>query len=235
MNQEEARTLLPWFAANALDADEARTVEAHVQASPELQQELAELQVLQQAVSDVADSEPAFRPELINDALRQIDEYEATRPAPASARVSSPGLLTKAVEWLRETLVDGWVRAPAGARLAMVAQFALILVLGGVLLTPTGPGTSSDPVYTTAAGKPGDGPAEAAGTALIIDFQPTVTEQRISELLADVGGEIVAGPSAQGRYTIRVAAESGADIEQVLGTLRSNSNQDAVRFVTKTE
>ncbi len=228
MNKEEARELLPWFAANALDADEARTVEAHLQASPELQQELAELDVLQQSVNDVAASEPAFRPTLINDALRQIDEYEATREVP-----TTPGLFTQAINWLRETLVDGWVSAPSGARLAMVAQFALILVLGGVLLTPTGPGTGDDPAYSTAAAQPTSGPSNAAGTVISIIFQPTVTELQIRELLANVDGEITAGPSAGGNYMIHVPAESDTDIKQVLNTLRSNP--DAVRFATKSE
>ena len=99
MNKEEAKTLLPWFAAGALEADEARAVEAHLQASPELQQELAELKVLQRAVGEVADSEPVFRPALINDALRQIDEYEATAPGTCRAEsVRRPGLITQAIE-----------------------------------------------------------------------------------------------------------------------------------------
>ena len=233
MNKEEAKTMLPWFAAGALETDEARAVEAHLLASPELRQELAELRVLQHAVSDVADSEPVFRPALINDALRQIDEYEATRPASASPNLLTPGLFTQAIDWLRETLVGGWVRAPSGARLAMVAQFALILVLGGVLMMPTGPGTESDPVYSTAAVRPADGAADAAGTAIAVIFQPMVTEQQMRELLTDVDGEIVAGPSAGGSYTIRVQAESDPDVTQVLDTLRSNP--DAVRFATKSE
>lgn len=227
MNQEEAKTLLPWFAAGTLDADETRAVEAHLQASPELRQELAEFQVLQRSVEDVADDEPVFDPSLIDDAFRQIDAYEAQRPAQ-----SAPGLLNKAVEWLRETLVGGWVNAPSGARLAMVAQFALILILGGVLLTPTGPGTDGDPGFRTAA-RSANGADDAAGTTLVIVFQPTVTEQRMSELLADVGGEIVAGPSAGGNYTIRVKAESDADVTRALDTLRSNP--DAIRFATKSE
>jgi anti-sigma factor RsiW len=232
MNQEEAKTLLPWFAAGALDADETRAVEAHLQASPELRQELAEFQVLQRSVEDVADDEPVFNPSLIDDAFRQIDAYEAQRPATAPPGLLITGLLNKAVEWLRETLVGGWVNAPSGARLAMVAQFALILILGGVLLTPTGPGTDGDPGFRTAA-RSANGADDAAGTTLVIVFQPTVTEQRMSELLADVGGEIVAGPSAGGNYTIRVKAESDADVTRALDTLRGNP--DAVRFATKSE
>ncbi len=235
MNKEEAKTLLPWFASGALDADETRAVKAHLQASRELRQELAEFQVLQQSVSQVADGEPVFDPSLIDDAFRQIDAYEAQRPAPASPGLVPPNLVTKAVEWLRETLVGGWMNAPAGARLAMVVQFALILVLGGVLLTPTGPGTQEpdNAAWSTAAGRSTNGPGDPAGTALVIVFQPTVTEQQIRALLADVGGEIVAGPSAGGNYTIRVKAEADADVAQALDTLRGRA--DAVRFATQAE
>lgn len=227
MNKEEAKTLLPWFAVGALDADEMRTVEAHLQASPELQRELAEFKVMQDAVND-AENEPVFRPALINDALRQIEEFEATQQTPAS-----PGLFSNAVEWLRETLVGGWVQAPSGARLAMVAQFALILVLGGILMTPTETGTDGEPAYSTAAARPADGATNAAGTALVVVFQPTATEQQMRDLLADVGAEIVAGPSARGSYTIRVESESDADVAQTLGKLRGYP--DAVRFASKAE
>ncbi len=228
MNKEEAKTLLAWFAADALDADETRAVEAHLQASPELRQELAELQVLQRSVGTIADGEPVFRPALINDALRQIDEYEATRSTPDSS-----SLPAKAIDWLRETLVDGWVRAPTGARFAMAAQFALILVLGGVLLKPTGPDANDDAVYSTAAARPINGAVDATGTTLVVVFQPTVTERRMRELLADIGGEIVAGPSVRGSYTIRLQTESDTDTVQALETLRGHS--DAVRFAMQSE
>jgi len=227
MNKEEAKTLLPWFAADALDADEIRAVEAHLQASPELRRELAEIRVLQRTVGTIADGEPVFRPALINDALRQIDEYEATRPAPDS---SSP--ITKAVDWLRETLADGWVHAPAGARVAIVAQFALILVLGGILLTSPDTGTNGDQVYSTTAARPMDSPA-ATGSMLIVVFQPTVTEQQIRQLLTDIGARIVAGPSAQGSYTILLPTTSEEGTMQALGALRAHP--DTVRFATQSE
>jgi len=227
MNKEEAKTLLPWFAAGALDADETRAIEAHLQASPELRRELAEIRVLQRTVGTIGDEEPVFRPALINDAFRQIDEYEATRPAP-----DSPNPLVKAVDWLRETLVDGWVRAPAGARVAIVAQFALLLILGGILLTSPGTGTNGDQVYSTAAARSPGGPA-ATGTRLVVVFQPTATEQQIRELLTNVGGKIVAGPSARGSYTILLSTTLEEDTMQSLGTLRAHP--DTVRFATLSE
>jgi len=227
MNKEEAKTLLPWFAADALNADEARAVEAHLQASSELRRELAEMRILQRTIGTIADEEPVFRPALINDALRQIDEYEATRRAP-----DSPNPLSKAVDWLRETLVDGWVHAPAGARVAIVAQFALILILGGILLTSPGAGPNDDQVYSTAAARSPSGPA-ATGAKLVVVFQPTATEQQIRQLLTDVGGKIVAGPSAQGSYTILLPTISKEDTMQALGALRAHP--DTVRFAAPSE
>ncbi|MFQ5636145.1 MAG: anti-sigma factor family protein [Gammaproteobacteria bacterium] len=228
MNREEAQKLLPWFAVGALDADEARAVEVHVENSPELQRELAEVRVLADAVGEVAPGEPAFRPALIDDALRQIDAYEnareARRPQPAS-----PGLFGQAVNWLRETLVGGWVGSPAGARLAMVAQFALILILGGVLLMPPGPGDGEPAYVTSSAGNVGAG--STGGVTIGVVFQPTVTELQMRETLADVGGEIVAGPSRQGSYSIRIDAADADEVERVIERLRGQP--DVIRFAAE--
>jgi len=225
MNREDAQKLLPWFAVGALDSDEARAVEAHLEDSPELQRELAELQVLEREVGEVRGHEPAFRPAMINDALRRIDEYEATRVAPAE-----PGVFARAVEWLRETLVGGWVGSPGGARLAIAAQFALILMLGGVLLAPQTP-DRGDATFATSAG--GNGADVIAGTTLTVTFHPDATEQRMRAALADVGGEIVAGPSTQGGYQVRIESTEAADIARAVMQLREQT--EVVRFAAELE
>lgn len=233
MNKDEAQKLLPWFAVGALDADEARAVEAHLQESPELQRELRELQVLESEVVRMSADEPEFRPALINDAWRQIDAYESTREA-RSAAPAAPGLFERAVNWLRETLVGGWVEAPAGARLAMVAQFALILILGGVLLMPPGAGPDGgEAAYvTSSAGNAADA-GLTGGATIAVMFEPTVTELQMREALAEVGGEIVAGPSLQGSYSIRIESTDTVDVERALEQLRGQS--DIVRFAAPVE
>lgn len=228
MNKEEAQKLLPWFAVGALDEDEARAVSAHLEGSPELQRELDELRVLEREVIRVTEDEPEFRPAAIEGAWRQIDAYERTREA-ADKAPAKPGLIENAVEWLRETLVTGWMRSPSGARVAMVAQFALILVLGGIVFMPAGQ-DAGDAEFQTLSGSAATAPA---GASLTVMFQPTVTEARIRETLADVGGEIVAGPSPQGNYTIRVDSTDAAGVELVLGQLRGQP--DVVRFATELE
>jgi len=225
MNREDAQKLLPWFAVGALDSDEARAVEAHLEDSPELRRELAELQVLEREVSEVREHEPAFRPAMIDDALRRIDEYEGSRTAPAM-----PGVFERAIEWLRETLVGGWVGSPGGARLAIAAQFALILMLGGILLAPQAP-DRSDATFATAAG--GNGADAIAGTTLTVTFQPDATEQRMRAALADIGGEIVAGPSSQGGYQVRIESVDTAEIGRAVEQLRERT--DVVRFAAELE
>ena len=225
MNKEEARNLLPWYAVGALDADEARAVEAHLAGSAQLKRELAELRVLHKTVGEVAEDEPQFRPALINDALRRIDDYEAAR----APQRSTDG--TSIVDWLRETLVGGWFGSPVGARVAMVAQFAVIAVLGGALLMPMVMGPA-DPgqVFTTSSGS--TSAPETGGTALTVLFEPDAAELEIRELLAEVGGEIVAGPSGQGAYTVRIDTESADEATRQLERLRG---ADAVRFAGEAE
>ncbi len=53
------------------------------------------------------------------------------------------------------------------------------------------------------------------------------------DLLADIGAEIIAGPSARGSYTIRLQAESDETVMQALSTLRKQP--DVVRFATMSE
>lgn len=227
MNKDEAQNLLPWYAVGALDPDEARAVEAHLEGSAELMQELAELRVLHNSVKEVADNEPVFRPTLINEALQRIDEYEATRPQENRSTSGS------VVNWLRHTLVGGWMTSPLGARVAMVAQFAMILVLGGALLMPMaqGPG-GTGAVYETSSG-PNAGPNDG-GTAVTVYFEPDAQERNISELMIDIDALIVDGPSGQGAYTIRLRPIEG-DAVTDQARLEQLRRADIVRFANKAE
>ena len=125
MNENDARDLLPWYAADALDADERAAVEAALEASPALREELAQLRVMEEAVSDTA-GEPQWNPALITQTLQRIDAYEAERSAPSGA--------SRLATWLRENLLEGWGGVPTLAKAAVGAQFALLLALGGAWL-----------------------------------------------------------------------------------------------------
>ena len=124
MNKDEAKNLLPWYAVGALEDDEAQAVEVFLNDSPELQQELAQLRVLGDAVAEVGEDEPVFRSELINDALARIETVEQVKPT-RTPIVEEPMTAQEGgfIAWLRDTLVGGWQESPGGARLAMVVQF----------------------------------------------------------------------------------------------------------------
>ena len=230
MNKDEAKNLLPWYAAGALEADEARAVEVFLDDSPELQQELAQLRVLSDVVAEVGEDEPAFRSELINDALARIETVEQVKPTRTpiveeSMKEQEGGIIA----WLRDTLVGGWQGSPGGARLAMAVQFAFILALGVVLLTPTGLDVPLEPadggVLVGTDGAPGQGPE------IKLSFNPDVTVGAMVDVINDIGGQIVAGPSTQGIYTIRLPEADEQQLDETVARLREDTA--TIRFVRK--
>ena len=68
-----------------------------------------------------------------------------------------------------------------------------------------------------------------------IAFQATAPEQAIRELLHQIHGRIVDGPSAKGMYRVEVVLSSGdpAELEGLLKTLQARS--DLVRFAERGE
>jgi anti-sigma factor RsiW len=224
MKPEEARELLPWYAAGALEPAEARKVEALLRQSPELDQELAEWRELRSTVAEVGDDEPKFRPELIDDAHRRIDAYEQTKRA--TRRERSASKRESSATSLVGSLFGLWNATPFGVRIAMAAQFAALAVLAGVLVT-RGPGEAT---FTTSSGT---NPAAEAGRRITVLFQPESSASEIQSVLAEAGAQIVAGPSGQDAYIIDVGRVDDQQLEQTLEQLRANAA--VVRFATAAE
>jgi hypothetical protein len=222
MKPDELESLLPWYLNGTLEADEARAVEAYLARSPEAREELDELRVLQRAVAEVGEEEPVFRPTGIHEALRQIDLHERERARAAEASLGAR------MRRVAERLLPGLGETPFAPRLALAVQLALILALGGVVLTQldgeTGYGTLS-------GGAAGVGPQ--GGALLSVAFQPGATEAELRALLDEVGAAIVAGPSAQQLYTVElgVAPESAMEVERRMKQLESRA--DVVRYVAR--
>src|SRR4029077_7466970 len=114
--------------------------------------------------------------------------------------------------------------APRPLRTALVAQAAMILLLlGAVAWSARRPGlpaaAAPGAAYRTLSNPE---PAPVASVPLRVMFQPQATEREIRELLRGVNGEITAGPSASGAYTVAVPA-AGEPVRVVLAHLRSES------------
>jgi hypothetical protein len=223
MKTEEVRELLPWYAAGGLDAEEAKKVEALLRESPELERELTEWRALESVVAEVGEDEPAFRPELLTDAHRRIDAYEETRTAtseaPTSARRMHKAQAAKpraaAAATLLERIFAVWDTTPFAARVAVAAQFAVLVALVGVL----GAQWSQEAGISTASG---GGAQTFDGPRVTVVFQPDRPLGEIQELLEQSGAEIVSGPSAIGAYVLDLGEVDEAQAAFVLDTLRNS-------------
>lgn len=214
MNENELRELLPWYAADSLEPEERAEVEAALAADEGLRAELAEIQVVHAAVGDTT-GEAQWNPALITRTLARVDVYEAERAAPEG--------LARIGVWLRENLFAGWSGVPTFAKAALAVQFALLLALGGSWLTQ--PDASGG--YTTVGLDP-----DAAQIKLA--FQPGIEEATLREILREIDGRIVDGPSALGLYTVELRGLDKQQDEEI-GALLAEllARKDVIRGAMK--
>jgi hypothetical protein len=219
MNMQDARDLLPWYAAGTLDAKESAALAAVLAESAELRGELRELEALQKGVAAPRADEPAFRTSLIAGAWQRIEAYEAERRA---ARGSS---LSEALEGVVAKIRRAWVALPGTAHWALATQAVVIVVLAGALVLSLDRdhafSTLSGPTATTA----GHGPR------LTVAFAPTATEAEIRALLQDLDAQVISGPSNEQLYTLQLADSSDAAADAALRRLRARTS--LVRFAAR--
>lgn len=217
MNKREAQDLLPWFVAGSLSADESRAVRAFIDSGEITALELEELALFAETVNEQQLDEPAYNSAVLSNAISQLD-------ATPQADESEPLLVMEpqvASSWWR-VLTDRlqWALTPPVAKVALAAQFLLVVAMGAVLLV--NPAQVDDlPGFETVAG------AELVSTAdLNLVLNPAITVAELQTLLRSVDAQIVSGPSALGMYGIDV--QQDADIDAVQKTL---TGHPAITFV----
>ncbi|HEX9942717.1 MAG TPA: zf-HC2 domain-containing protein [Thermoanaerobaculia bacterium] len=198
--------LLPWYVNGTLSERERERVEAHLADCRRCQEEERACRRTAEAVKGAGEVAPSPHPVQLQRMLARIEESEREeRVRSGWWNLGSPF----------RSLIEA---TPGPLRGALLAQVAVILMLVGVLVwqelhsAPPPPAvyhTLSDPV-----------PAPAAAVRLRVMFSPRATEREIRELLLGVRGEITAGPSPLGVYTVAVPAGSDP-VEVVLARLRS--------------
>jgi hypothetical protein len=125
----------------------------------------------------------------------------------------------------------GAARAPWRIRYAAAAPYALASAAGVAVLavllwfTPLPELARAD--YETLATTPAD------AALLDVVFADETTAAEMQDLLDDIGGEIVAGPSQLGRYSVRVTGGEAtrAQLDELLGALAADPR---VRFAGHT-
>jgi hypothetical protein len=219
MNRQEAQELLPWFVAGTLDDAEMQAVKAFVDSGEIVADELAELAFLNESVAARGPEEPAYDPQILQRALSQLDGVaQAPRSDfldrlanpdsgsdPDSEPTSAPGMFASLLERLQ------WSLTPPLARVAIAAQFALVLGLVVALTLDGGDGMDEAGFEVVAGDVVGD---------VTVAFTPSATAEQIRTLLADNNASIVAGPSALGLFTLDLA--DGVAVDQAMAALQAS-------------
>ena len=206
----EAQDLLPWLANGRLDGAELQRVQAHLDTCATCRADLDALYTLQ----DVADLPP---PGLDVDKAfaRLLPQLDAVAPADAAPVV--PGWRT------RLAANDGrWLRVAVGL------QFCAIVVLGTLLVRPSGDTqmAAQDDAYRVLGAEAG------ADSIVAVTFKPDTPEHELRRIVTASGAHIVGGPTVTGAWMLgsaqapadvaaRLRAESAVTLAEPLGVQAS--------------
>jgi anti-sigma factor RsiW len=184
---QETWERLPWYVNGTLRNDEVLLVEGHLSNCVTCRSELNELRQIGRLVHGSEDYLPSPSRGLKN-ILTRID---AAQPATRVSR-SRFQALVKRTPWMLRVTVAG--------------QAALILLLLGVLIgVPRG---GPEPGYRTLS-EP-ETVSVTPAVVLRVVFDEDAREIEIRELLHQLGGQIVKGPSPRGVYTLEAETSDPA-------------------------
>ncbi len=189
--------LLPWYVNGTVSGADRERVEDHLTGCRRCRDEAETCRRTAAAIKGLGDVAPSPHPVQLQRVLARIDRMENEEPFTPSVRRFG---------------------MPRRAFRMLVAQAALIVLLVGVLVWRE-LRTSSLPLYQTLS----DSAPAPAGRMIRLRmmFSPKATEKEIRDLLLAVHGEITAGPSPMGAYTVEVTAADPVSV--VLTRLRSDS------------
>ena len=191
----EAQDLLPWLANGRLDGAELQRVQAHLDTCATCRADLDTLCTLQD-VGDLPlpdlDVDKAF--------ARLLPQLDAVAPADAAPVI--PGWRT------RLAANDGrWLRAAVGL------QFCAIVVLGALLLRPSGDTqmAAQDDAYRVLGADTG------ADNIVAVTFKPDTPEHELRRIVTASGARIVGGPTVMGAWMLG-SVQAPADVAARLRT-----------------
>ena len=221
MKHDQAIELLPWFLNGTLSADEQRSLEVHLEHCEECGRQLSEFRALSDAAADLSDETPEEPEGLFARVLADIDQLEAETQAPARAAPTSSGLLARALRGLEAW----WEPLTRPTRLALATQSVALIATLGLLVTLWSPTGSMQ----TLSGP--EGVATSGRAHLIVGFHDGVAELEVRELLVELDGQIVHGPSSIGLYTIELPLPRSQQelLAALVEALRERT--DLIRFV----
>jgi anti-sigma factor RsiW len=211
---EQVAEILPWYVNASLSRNETALVDEHLPACAACREELARCRAISVAARSVAQSEEAWAPSPQHFA-QVLERVDASEQRGLGARGRS--LLERARSWVGAT--------PRPVRWALAVQGMAAVALAAALFWRA---PASAPAYETLS-RPA---ATVAGgrARLHVVFAEETTERELRDLLNDIGGVLVGGPTPRGVYTVElpVSASERDRIEASAARLRGERR---VRFV----
>jgi hypothetical protein len=210
--------LLPWYVNGTLSDQDRERVEAHVAICRRCRDEVETCRRMAAAVKSQGEVAPSPHPVQLQRTLARIAELErGWNDLKDSRDDKDPKDWGRTGRGFGAPLRALIAATPRPLRGALVAQVAIIVLLVGVLAWSELHSAPAPVTYQTLS-DPATAPAPTL--ALRVMFSPRATEKEIRELLQGIRGEITAGPSPLGVYTVEVPA-AGDPLSVVLARLRS--------------
>src|SRR5436305_4868520 len=213
--------LLPWYVNGTVSSQDRERVEAHMAGCRRCQDEVEACRRTAAAIKGLGDVAPSPHPVQLQRVLARIDDAERHERHERKEWRDDEGAAIRFGAPIRALIAA----TPRPLRGALLAQVAVIVLLVGVLVwgelhSGASGASSSPPVSYQTLSDPAPAPVPGGTVALHLMFSQRATEKEIRELLLNVHGEITAGPSPLGIYTVEVSA-AGQPVSAVLAFLRS--------------
>lgn len=223
---DEVRELLPWWANRTLEPDERRAVEHHLARCAACRAEAADERRLAALFDGAGEAAaPLPHPRCFDRLMERLDRDEeraAVAPSPALAPATARHRKI-APETLRRL-----VAVEAAALLVLAVALAVVLLRDPPPAAPVGADpaagmpTAAAPAFRTLGADPGGAATEPGTRRLRVVFAADAPEAALRELLLEIRGRLIDGPSPLGAYTVAVpAGPADEPLALILEHLRS--------------
>ncbi|WP_169567218.1 anti-sigma factor family protein [Sneathiella limimaris] len=187
---KEIEQLLPFYVNGTLSDAERKEVEAALETSPELQEEVKMLKALRTEMQAIElESSPG---EL---GLKRLQKSLAAETGPSEFAELTGAANDNVVRW-------GWKAAAVAACLLLAVQSFFMVQQSNL----------SDEDLVAASGKQ---VIAVQGPIYSVTFVPTAKEEDIRALLLSVNGRIINGPSAIGVYQVSIPGEQAPILKKL--------------------
>ena len=200
---ERVDLLLPWYLNGTLEEGEHKAVKKHLRSCSICQEELAAIKREQEIYQSAAEEAPV--PQTFPHLIAEIEHGEKT-------------------VWQRITAL---IPRPQPALATAVIATQLVVIVGLIALLTFNPGGIGETIYRTLSGPTA---IEGKGPRISILFQDGVQEKTAREIILEINGTIVRGPSPIGIYTVELSSDmSTEELQGIISSLRQK--RDIIRFV----